>query len=73
MKEYNGLKAELIEFEPTNIIATSTASTCRSIVAFSQAPIGTAGWEQCQEAIQETGNDQYGEYWIGEMGPNPDV
>lgn len=72
MKEYHGLMAEKIEFENNSNIVTE--SGCRSIVAFSQAPIGSDGWEQCQEAINAGGTDEgFGEYWIGNMGDNPDV
>ena len=73
MKQYNGLRAEKIDFTENSIITTS--GSCRSIVAFSQAPVGSQGWEQCQEAINAGGTDiGFGEYWVGNMGPNnPDV
>ena len=76
MKEYNGLKMEMISFDAsTDVIITSSLDNCGSVMAFSQAPEGTEGWIQCQEAIDAGKDDEgFGIYWYAPRGSgDPDV
>ncbi len=65
MKKYTGLKVEKIEFSDKTDIITGSLDDCQSVVAFTQAPEGTSGWTQCQQAINAGLSDTgFGFYWI---------
>ena len=75
MKEYNGLKMEMISFDESTDVITTSPGNCWSVVAFRQAPEGSEGWTQCQEAIGAGQSDEgFGYYWIAPRGSeDPDV
>ena len=65
---------EMISFDESTDVITSSPGNCWSVVAFTQAPEGSEGWTQCQEAIEATGSEEFGQYWIAPRGSeDPDV